>query len=371
MSPWLWNLAYIPDINFPVAESSGPKYRKVSLLGRPMSDDKPQSEDETDYTAPETYVDALTLGLRHDSVDYSLKIPNSDISISVRRNYSPQIWNLKNGLRPHERFDMPYGSGWSSNLVAYARFENQILANGSVRTSPDTVTVIDENGMSLSFAVAIRNNSREFLPLPNDKSDAQAFLNKLTMESDGTLVLKKRFGTKLTYEAANIELRISSDRFRGGYPKTEYEYYRLTKVEDKFGNALMYVYSDVGASKKLLPSRIYWNKKPETAIAIQEDSYGNIATIYCPENLTLSYTYGNIDYNRTELSNDEEYVLPVSAYVRVLKTVSKCGENMQSYSYGAEVNPRCLRKYDFIFIRLKRKSRTPNIPWRHGDCKRV
>ncbi|MFA5100940.1 MAG: hypothetical protein WC547_08675, partial [Candidatus Omnitrophota bacterium] len=170
--------------------------------------------------------------------------------------------------------------------------------------------------------------------MPNDKSDTQAFLNKLTMESDGTLVLKKRFGTKLTYEAANIELQISSDRFRGGYPKIEYEYYRLSKVEDNFGNALMYVYNDVGTSKKLLPSRIYWNKNPETAIAIQEDSYGNIATIYCPENLNLSYTYGNIDYNRAELSNDEEYILPVSAYVRVLKTVSKCGENMQSYSYG-------------------------------------
>ena len=294
------------EFSMPASESSGPKYRKISLLGRPISDDKPQTESESDFSPPETFIDALTLNLRHDCVDYIQPIPNSELVLAVRRNYSQESWTLRNGLRPHERPDSPFGAGWSSNLAPSVVLELTTTNDLSSITSPSMARVTDENGMSFSFAITGTGNMRKFYPMPNSKSDAQSFLNKLYFNSDGKLIFEKKYGTRLEFENIEAIRSIPSNRFSNGYPIISYDYYRLKRVEDKYGNALIYEYQDSEYDEKLLlPSRIYYNKNPNVFICIESNYDGNVTSIYGPEGVKIAYSYDYFGHNSDNLSSYE------------------------------------------------------------------
>ena len=279
-------------LTFPLTESSGPKYRKVSLTGRPINDDKPQAQEESDFVAPETYVDALSQALRHGVNDYVQQVPTSDLVLSVRRNYAHESWNEKSGLRPDERRDLPFGLGWSSNIVSYVQMENMRFSNAYDRTEPDSVTVVDENGMPFRFAIGAPD---QFLPMPNDRSDAQAFLNTLERDADGNLVFKKRYGTTLKFKPSGIPaLIIEHDRITHlAQSSTAYTYYRLDEASDRYGNKVKYEYSD-SAANRLVPSRI-WAVMPTGAagmsISIEQDGNGLVKKVTCPQGLELNYTY--------------------------------------------------------------------------------
>lgn len=294
------------EFSMPASESSGPKYRKISLLGRPISDDKPQTESESVFSPPETFIDAFTLNLRHDCVDYVQPIPNSELVLAVRRNYSQESWTLRNGLRPHERPDSPFGAGWSSNLAPSVVLELTTTNDLSSITSPSMARVTDENGMSFSFAITGTGNMRKFYPMPNSKSDAQSFLNKLYFNSDGKLIFEKKYGTRLEFENIEAIRSIPSNRFSNGYPIISYDYYRLKRVEDKYGNALIYEYQDSEYDEKLLlPSRIYYNKNPNVFICIESNYDGNVTSIYGPEGVKIAYSYDYFGHNSDNLSSYE------------------------------------------------------------------
>src|SRR6202012_782211 len=106
-----------PDLSVPVDEASGSRYRKIGLNGLPMPDEKPQQSGETDQEKEETYVDALTDGLRHSTTDVYMPVSGSDMAVSARRDFRSQTWNDRGGLRPHEQPDLPFGPCWSSNLA--------------------------------------------------------------------------------------------------------------------------------------------------------------------------------------------------------------------------------------------------------------
>ena len=281
---------------YPLSESSGPKYRKVSLTGRPINDDKPQAEDESDFTPPETFVDALSQNLRHNVNDYIQPIPTSnDLVLAVRRNYNSEVWTMKSGLRPEEREDLPFGQCWNSNIVSYVQFERFVPLNTSKRSEPDYATVVDENGQQFRFVMVAIGNSMRFFPMPNDRSDAQAFLNTLAFDADGDLVFKKRFGTTLTYKNASLSKRIANDRIgENKSGSTDYSWYRLYEVADRFGNKIRYEYA-ADAKKKLVPNKI-WNVLPtgvtNVALQIQQNaSSGLVEKITCPMGLELNYSY--------------------------------------------------------------------------------
>lgn len=339
-SPVTWNLHYQPNMAFPVSESSGARYRKVSLLGMPLCDAKPQSESESDFAPPETYVDALTLNLRSDFVDYDLKIPNSNLRISVLRNYAPQPWTLLRGLRPHERLDLPFGESWASNLSSRVLIERHNRMNNY--DAPDTATVVDENGMAYTFAIVWKNGAAKFYPMPSDKSDAQAFLNTLAYDGEGRLVFKKRFGTKLTFDAGAVEKSVKENRFQYSPYPVSLKYHRLQRVEDSLGNAVVYAYTDAqNSDKPLIPSSVFYEKNSKLKIQIECDSQAQVSKIYCPHGLVLEYSYSDFSYplNGDDFADYESVTVEPDMKIRALKEVKKCGSKIYGYEYGSGENP--------------------------------
>ena len=325
----------------PVDESTGPRYRKISLSGRPMSDDKPQMESEDDVDPVETYVDALSVQLRHDAVDISVAVPASEMNLSLRRNYKPLVWNLGGGLRPHESPENAFGGNWSTNVVSYLRKEIQEI-DANDRKTPDTASVVDENGSSFSY-VMLRPASASvlrdiFYPRPSGRSEQQSYLNTLT-EENGYYVLRKRFGTTLYYTATpSVSQGVSSDRIWSSSSGMRYIYYRLERVVDRNGNEVVYDYPFAGT---LIPSRVYVNGRPDICIRI-EQSGGLIRKAWDAEGNEISYSYDSMAINASgsdAQTPDFPYVpstIMQTAHVSAagLSSVSRGGVAVNSYEYN-------------------------------------
>jgi hypothetical protein len=231
-----------PGANIPLNESSGAKYRKIALNGAPLSDEKPQQESETDQSKEETFIDALTLGLRHDTTDTYMSVPAADLFLGARRSVTSDIWNIRRGLKPDERPDRPFGTGWTSNLAAGMQFTRVLGSGSGSMDNPDTATVTDENGASYSFAILYPANATydpatgyagqmTFVPMPTSKHEQSTHLT--TLVKDGAnYVLKRKFGSTLTYAMSALAVSIPSDRIEGSSSGQDNKWARLVSVVD-------------------------------------------------------------------------------------------------------------------------------------------
>lgn len=314
--------------SMPLEESAGSKYRKVSLSGRPISDDKPQTEVEDDSENFETYIDAMSLSLRRDEVDIFMSVPSSDLSLCVRRSYSPLVWNLKHGLRPHESPENVFGGNWKSNLTPFICIQEQLLDDLSSRTSPDSATTFDENGFAFSFAYY--NN--EFFNIPSGRSEQQAYLNSLKRVGSN-IVLEKHFGTKINYEPSNIVLQTSSNRIFGSKDKTKYTYYRARFVEYRFGNKIVYQYPN---TKTLIPEKIYVDGRDDIFIEIEQQN-GLITKVRDSEGVEVSYIYDILQISASEISEQNLIANGISIDAlncTILSGVEKNGIRQINYNYN-------------------------------------
>ena len=288
----------LPSFIAPSRESAGPRYRKISLTGRPISDEKPQSETEDDSEPFETYVDALSLSLRHEVADIAVPIPGSEMTLSVRRSYMPESWNLSGGLRPHERPDLAFGINWMTNAVSYIRMEIQDLDNPGNRTTPDSATVIDENGAAFEFAAY----KGKFYPMPAGRSERHSYLNTLeteTLNGVEELVFRKKYGTVLRYESVpKISLRTNTGRITPTKNFMDYHYYRLKSVEDRYGNKIMYSYKE--DAKTLIPERISVDGRPDIAVHFEQNG-GRITKAWDPDGNCTEYSYSEATTDPSDL----------------------------------------------------------------------
>jgi len=233
-------------------EVAGAKYRKIALNGRPLSDEKPQQKEETDTEKEETYIDALNLGLNHNTTDIYVPIAGSDLSLSVRRNKTSEIWTPELELQPLEKPDEPFGSGWSSNLTPNIKWQHS-TASHAAWTIGEEVYVTDENGATFKFLTT----DTYYYPIPTSKNQQDNPEVSLQKNTDGTFVLTKKFGTKLIFSSrpslADIQNGavtqllnrvVNSNRLTGSFingvevppsVKFEYAYSRLIKIVDRAG----------------------------------------------------------------------------------------------------------------------------------------
>lgn len=313
----------------PLEEASGPKYRKIGLNGLPLPDEKPQAEEETDQEPEETYIDALSRSLRHSVTDVYAPLPASDLALSVRRNTSSEVRSDYSGLRPHERPDLPFGPGWSSNVCATIDIVEQVAGPAEVtrphpftgedydydipgetlvvgigkhyrhvfglsQIEPNYAYVTDENGMRYRFAIEYDDTGAitNFIPKPNGEHEQETY--QVSLAFDGTnYTLTRKHGTTLVYENAGTVLRTANDRLFGSYQQSRHTYARLKTVTDRLNNTVTYSYGGAG----VIPTGI---QGAGMSIAIDQ-SGGRVTAVRCPRGFTTSYGYSTFNY--TQISN--------------------------------------------------------------------
>jgi len=280
----------VKDYSLPIDEASGPKYRKIGMNGLPMPDEKPQHAEETDQEKEETFVDALTLGLRHSTTDVYLPVAGSDLSVSSRRDVRSEVWSKRNGLRPHEQPDHPFGICWSSNLAPNIHF------SPGTGGEPGKAYVSDETGATHTFVIWYATDdyshlNPRYFPMPTAKNEQTPNLESLTADLTGSVArytFKKKYGGTLTYEAIPLNLSISADRVVGSTTANVNTYARLVKAADRLGNTINYQF--IGMNN-LVPSKITVLNQPNTSVSIQQNSHGLITAIWDAKGNETDFNY--------------------------------------------------------------------------------
>ena len=313
-----------PPLTTPVDDASGALYRKVALNGQPLGDGKPQTASESDQQPEETFVDAMTLQLRHQVTDAYATMPTIDLSLSVRRIYPSEVWDYRYGLRPNERYDQPFGTAWSSNLAANIKFVNILGTTQSPPPVP-TAVVTDENGTSFTF---LRNTDasghQTFIPFPTAKSEQATFLATLTCNTDGSYTFVRKFGTKLTFVMTPLTNSLASDRMVTPIQQYDtYTYARLASVSDRVGNTIVYTYP---AANTLIPSSIGVQGNPALSIRISSTN-GLVTDIWDADGYRTSFVYQDLS-NMEPGSGD-----PSTTDARVLTQVVHPDGTVTHYAY--------------------------------------
>ena len=245
-------------------EVAGAQYRKVALNGRPMPDGKPQSSSESDQQNEETFVDALTLALRYSVTDIYEEIPGLATPLAVNRVYQEETWSNRQGFRPHERIDQPFGPGWTSNVVPNVRWEDDYTydaVHDLYHLAPIShVFATDEDGKEFHFLYNSQNDT--YVPYPTGKHESNPYEASLADDGSG-LVLTKKFGSKVYYapatdvfdDSGNNSL-LPDDRLAGSASYKGYSYYKATQVIGRGGAGNM-TYLNYLGENPLIPSIIY------------------------------------------------------------------------------------------------------------------
>jgi hypothetical protein len=290
-------------------DAVGPRYRKVALNGRPMPDAKPEQEAETEQHNEETYIDAFDLSLHHDTSYIYTPLASSDLVLQATASVRETSWSDRSGLKPHESLTMPFGAAWSSNLCAYVESVETI---GDVQTDPISINVVDESGRSQRFAT---NNLVTFFPWPSSRVDKKTWLNTLNgldTDSDGAidrLVYTKKYGTTLTYDLSDAWFMYSTDRIDGSNEVKRHRYFRLTEVEDRYGNIVTYDYDADDSNSEddrvsLIPQVIQSSQFPGQFISIQRSAdCRRIERITDSRANTIDFNYSDVPVFGSTLSS--------------------------------------------------------------------
>ncbi|WP_265593646.1 sugar-binding protein, partial [Verrucomicrobium sp. BvORR034] len=278
----------MPGHRISASDAAGPSYRKIALHGLPLSDSKPQSKDESGELSEETYVDAFTRQINHVVSDVYSSVDSSLLPIVVRRSAREQAWSLRQGLRPKELPDAPFGPGWSSNLCANIRFEDSFRK----------AIVTDEQGASVIFYRSIPvlpedpNQPHVWIHSREEKQNARTAFDSLeTIRDAGNAVVgfkyTKKYGAVCTYQITPIYQLHTSDRVDGSFKYVELRYARLTHVGDRWSNQLVYTYP---SDTTLIPNKIHDPARANQLVTITQAD-GVVTAVRGPSGETVSYSY--------------------------------------------------------------------------------
>ncbi|MEM6821457.1 MAG: RHS repeat-associated core domain-containing protein, partial [Verrucomicrobiota bacterium] len=335
-----------------VDEVVGGGHRKVGLNGRPLGNTKPQAKEETDNHTEETYVDAMTLRLVHDTTDIYVPLgAGSELALQVRRNYSADLWGSV-GQTPFTQPDRPFGVSWGANSLAphFAfshSLQSVVSGGGGASYNPDgvrppTIVVVDNEGVSFRFMQTFDSATEEFffIPMPNI-ADREAVSTSLEYLPSGKLKLTKKHGTYLIFAEETTVAQWYNDPYEIQYPRNYTLYRRLEEVVDRYGNKLIYNYNSEGT---LVPDSItseYANGTSGPSLSISKNSKGLISEITDPRGNKIKYTYDDIEFETIDQNTGDPVTLTIGE--RQLGEVhSKQGSTeklISKYSYELSSQP--------------------------------
>ncbi|MES2982409.1 MAG: RHS repeat-associated core domain-containing protein [Verrucomicrobiota bacterium] len=276
--------------SFSGGDAVGPRHRKVGLNGRPIPDEKPQQEEESDLPDEETYIDAYNLNLNHDTTFAYTPLGASDLVLQASASTAETGFTDRSGLRPSERFDLPFGAGWTSSLCAYVEVIETI---GGETTDPITVNVIDEAGRQQRFGTV---DFKKFFPWPSSRVDKKTYLNTLTRNGEN-FTLTKKFGNTATYNKCKTWFMYSTDRLEGSTQVKRHTYWRLAEARDRYGVRLQYVYDSspgVPNDVSLIPRKIFSPDREGQFLVIDRSAdYRRVESITDSRGNITSFNYNS------------------------------------------------------------------------------
>ncbi|MES2735661.1 MAG: RHS repeat-associated core domain-containing protein [Verrucomicrobiota bacterium] len=316
-----WQEIPFDILSFSLADSTGPRYRKIGLNGFPLSDSKPQNQDESGELPEETYVDAYNRQVRHSVSDVYTRLDSSLLPLQVRRSVTPESWSRRFGLTIAEKMDRPFGPGWSSNLAPIIRFEGNeggFLTN--LQKSARAVVTDEQGGQRTFFRVkgsGIWSSSRE------QTQDAKTLFDRFVEGPNNTYILHQKYGTRCIYQkitGLHLYGRNKDEKLDPSITGFSYYHYaRLIEVHDRLGNKMCYSYqdrkdeNDVVIDPSLVPHLIYDPERPSHKISIQQDE-GLIVKVQGPDGELIHYEYEDVV---------SPGVAPLPASFKVLKSVRR------------------------------------------------
>jgi RHS repeat-associated protein len=360
----------------PMQEAAGGQYRKIGLNGAPLHDTKPQKEKETDQPEESTFIDALTLGFRHDTTDVYMAVPASDLALSVRRSAAGEAWNTMYSVSPVGP-SKAFGLGWSSNLGACLEIVTEI--KDVVPTAqnnfppPDAkyykveLTASDENGAPHQFSAFEQNPVDGFRPNPTGRHEQPTYLARLKRLPNGNYQLSKKYGSIVTYEMTAISRESSAVPSAGADPVvTMYRYARITSVVDRYGRKLVYSYND----GSVIPSKIQVEQpdgagpkieifKENGLVTKVKDVRGNeiiytYQTVVAPVPINLTVLPSGGPFFGANTGNNAGTILLTSA--KSLASVTMPDGSVVHYDYDErghmDTKPKSPGEYDFFWYYL-------------------
>ena len=326
---WQYKTAYLVPLDgyswatsYSGGDAVGPRYRKVGLNGRPIPDEKPQQEAESDLPNEETYIDSFNLALHHDTTFHYTPLGSSDLVLQASASADETGFTSRSGLRPHERFDQPFGVGWTSNLCSYIEVVENI---GAESNDPVAVNVVDEAGRPQRFGT---RDFLSFFPWPSSRVDKKTYLNTLT-RNGANFTLQKKFGNTLTYAKCKTWFMYSSDRVEGSTSVRRHTYWRLAEVRDRYGARLLYDYDTqpgVPNDVALIPRKISSPDRDGQFLVIERSTNSRRV-----ESITDSR--GNTTHFNYQFSNAEYAVPGGSCGAWKLTGVSYADGTSTGYTY--------------------------------------
>ena len=252
-------------------EASPPTYRKIALNGRNVSDKMPQDIEQTDQEPEETYIDALTLQLRHATTDIFVPLASNLPELMVRRNVQSATWSLNGRLPPERRPDLPFGNCWSSGLAA-----NIHIIEGSP-SEPVHVEVTDDQGMVHQFIKVFDARMQlHFCPLPSSNNEQETAAMSLE-KKDGNYIFYRKFGTRLVYEDSS-KIEIGEAAAKQGESPVKHTYFRLSTIENRAGSRCAYTFYD--DNHGIIPDEIAYLTQ---RIHIERNARGQVVRMIDPQ----------------------------------------------------------------------------------------
>jgi len=271
--------------------TTGTRYRKLSIDGTPLREEKPEEEPDTDAAPEETFIDAFNLRLDHATSDIFVPLVGGDLNLEVRRTLVPAVHHTGDPRPLVHRRDQPFGPGWTTSLAPTLEITAKTLPPGGDNTwEPDYVHVTDENGATYRFLTVFKDGEIAYVGVPasgNSKEDYTCTLER----DENTFTFRKRFGTEITYELIpELEQIFPLDGEDTNNGIIHYYYGRATQVESLKGDYLIYSYD---APDYLIPDEITANGHSSLDITIQHDGY-RISQVTDPEGNTYQYSYRTV-----------------------------------------------------------------------------
>ena len=253
----------------PFAPSS--KYRNLTIHGQPATTVKPQQDKEKDQPDNKFSIDAYNLSATYSTTDISIPLRGSDLRLEFRRTSSPDTIPMAMPCaEPPEQDPWKYimGYGWRTNLTA------------RIKEHSEGYIVTDENGASYEYDLHLRPKKSSF-------SNHDAFKHTLTRINNKVFIWRKMHGTSYRFEYFKSDDRprgkrnvyipeschdlldqISNEDGDGNSGQSGHgsygprpATYRLARVNDRNGNAVVYEYG-VG----YFPTKMYYEQDPRLFI---------------------------------------------------------------------------------------------------------